>query len=333
MCGAAFTSRSRSCSASRDQLELVIFEVAQPAVDQLGRGRRGVAGEVVALDQQHFQAVERRLAGDRAAVDAAADDEQVVFGHRPSVTVGVERSRDTFLDFARNERGLGYRSGPPISAVHEKAHTRPAVAPADPRLHRRKRRPRGQARDRARVRRCRAHDKIMLKALLKDMADEGLIDSAPGRAFHAMGGLPKVTVLRIVDVDDGGNLWAVPERWEAETPVPRLRVRERKRGQLGVGTRVLARTEEAGSGWIAHPMKTLAPSSEQMLGRAARRKGGSPLAAGRREEGAPRICGVGRGRGGGRATWCWRRRPGGRRGSPPRSSSGWAIRSRRAVSR
>ena len=26
-------------------------------------------------------------------------------------------------------------------------------------------------------------DKIALKALLKDMADEGLIDSAPGRAF------------------------------------------------------------------------------------------------------------------------------------------------------
>ena len=111
-----------------------------------------------------------------------------------------------------------------------------------------------------------AHDKIMLKALLKDMADEGLIDSAPGRAFHKMGGLPKVTVLRIVDVDDGGNLWAVPERWEADTPAPKLRVRERKRGQLGVGTRVLARTEEAGNGWIAHPMKTLAPASEQMLG-------------------------------------------------------------------
>ena len=111
-----------------------------------------------------------------------------------------------------------------------------------------------------------AQDKIALKALLKDMADEGLIDSAPGRAFHAMGGLPKVTVLRVADVDDGGNVWAVPERWEAETPPPRIRVRERKRGALGVGERVLARTEEAGSGWIAHPMKVLVPASEQLLG-------------------------------------------------------------------
>ena len=43
-------------------------------------------------------------------------------------------------------------------------------------------------------------------------------------------------------------------------------MRERKRGALGVGERVLARTEEAGNGWIAHPMKELAPASEQMLG-------------------------------------------------------------------
>ncbi|HVF94222.1 MAG TPA: RNB domain-containing ribonuclease [Sphingomonas sp.] len=111
-----------------------------------------------------------------------------------------------------------------------------------------------------------AQQKILLKALLKDMADEGLIDSAPGRAFHKMGGLPKVTVLRVADVDDGGNVWAVPERWEAETPPPRIRVREQKRGALGIGARVLARTEEAGSGWIAHPMKVLPKSSEQFLG-------------------------------------------------------------------
>ncbi|WP_343527757.1 ribonuclease R [Sphingomonas sp.] len=112
-----------------------------------------------------------------------------------------------------------------------------------------------------------AQGKIGLKALLKDMADEGLIDSAPGRAFHKMGGLPKVTVLRVVDVDDGGNVWGQPERWEADgIPIPRLRIRERKRGSLGIGQRVLARTEEAGGGWIAHVMKTIAPASEQVLG-------------------------------------------------------------------
>ena len=54
------------------------------------------------------------------------------------------------------------------------------------------------------------HDKIMLKGLLKDMADEGLIDSAPGRAFHKAGGVPKVTVLRVISIEDG-QVWAQPE--------------------------------------------------------------------------------------------------------------------------
>jgi ribonuclease R len=112
------------------------------------------------------------------------------------------------------------------------------------------------------------HDKIALKTLLRDMADEGLIDASPGRAFHQAGGVPKVTVLRIVDIDESGTAWAVPERWEADLPEPRLRVLERKgRGSaLGVGDRVLARTEQRGNGWAAHPMKKLMKGSELVLG-------------------------------------------------------------------
>jgi len=109
--------------------------------------------------------------------------------------------------------------------------------------------------------------KIDLKRLLKDMADEGLIDSSPGRAFHQAGGVPKVTVLRVAAVDDGGAIWAVPEQWHAEGPPPRLRVLERgKRSALGIGDRVLARTEEKGQGFVAHPLKKLARSAELTLG-------------------------------------------------------------------
>ena len=113
-------------------------------------------------------------------------------------------------------------------------------------------------------------EKISLKALLKDMADEGLIDSDRGRAFHKMGGIPKVTVLRITDITDEGVPLAVPETWHGESgPPPQLRVKElrgRKGPALGVGDRILARTEEAGRGWIAHPMKKLARGEELMLG-------------------------------------------------------------------
>jgi ribonuclease R len=111
------------------------------------------------------------------------------------------------------------------------------------------------------------HDKVMLKALLKDMADEGLIDSSPGRAFHKAGGVPKVTVLRVASADDGGNVWAVPEQWHADTPAPKLRVIERgKRSALGLNDRILARTEERGQGHVAHVMKKLNRAAELVLG-------------------------------------------------------------------
>ena len=63
------------------QLEFVLLEVAQPAVDQLRRsGRRG-AGQVPSLDQDRRQSPAGGVARDTGAVDAAADDEQVV-SHR-----------------------------------------------------------------------------------------------------------------------------------------------------------------------------------------------------------------------------------------------------------
>jgi len=123
------------------------------------------------------------------------------------------------------------------------------------------------------------NDKIALKALLKDMTDEGLVDMAPGRAFHKHGGLPRVTVLRVAAIE-GSNVWAVPERWEGAGPAPRIRVIEQgRKGALGVGDRILARTEERGSGHVAHPMKRLAASAEVVIGVLVEEKspGGKPM--------------------------------------------------------
>ena len=110
-------------------------------------------------------------------------------------------------------------------------------------------------------------DKIALKTLLKDMANDGAIESGQGRAFHKAGGLPKVTVLKVADIDDSGHAIAVPERWESDAPAPKIRVIERvRKGALGVGDRVLARIEERGQGHVAHPMKKLAKSDVLTLG-------------------------------------------------------------------
>ncbi|WP_296676121.1 ribonuclease R family protein [Novosphingobium sp.] len=110
-------------------------------------------------------------------------------------------------------------------------------------------------------------EKIALKSLLKDMAEEGLIDGNR-TAFHRMGGVAKVAVLRVVDVDDGEPV-AVPDSWTPDdaTPPPRLRIREKGRNSaLRKGDRVLARTEETATGWIAHPMKKLPTMADQIMG-------------------------------------------------------------------
>jgi ribonuclease R len=109
-------------------------------------------------------------------------------------------------------------------------------------------------------------DKIALKALLKEMMEAGELEHGPGRTLHKGGGLPKVTVIRVVDVADGSAI-AVPDRWEHATPPPRLRVIEqRRRAAFALGDRILARIEEQGSGILAFPMKALAKSEEFVLG-------------------------------------------------------------------
>ncbi|MFL0671197.1 MAG: ribonuclease R family protein [Erythrobacter sp.] len=116
-------------------------------------------------------------------------------------------------------------------------------------------------------------EKIKLKALLKDMAEEGLIDGRK-TAYHRMGGVPKVTVLRIIAVDEG-DLIAIPDNWAEDAPgePPRLTIREsRSKGPkpsgpaLRRGDRVLARTEETPEGWRAFPMKKLPARTEGLMG-------------------------------------------------------------------
>ncbi|MXO64490.1 ribonuclease R [Altericroceibacterium endophyticum] len=110
-------------------------------------------------------------------------------------------------------------------------------------------------------------ERIALKRLLKDMAEEGLIDGKR-TAYHRMGGVPKVTVLRVVDIEDGEAI-AIPDAWQPDdaTPPPRIRIVEKKKAPaLKKGDRVLARTEEAGKGWRAYPMKKLVDRQAAMLG-------------------------------------------------------------------
>ena len=110
-------------------------------------------------------------------------------------------------------------------------------------------------------------EKIALKKLLKDMAEEGLIDGKR-TAYHRMGGVPKVTVLRVEEIEDGRPV-AVPENWDSEAggKPPRIMLKEQKKGAaLKRGDRVLTRTEDTQNGWVGYPIKKLPSRTEGLMG-------------------------------------------------------------------
>lgn len=120
--------------------------------------------------------------------------------------------------------------------------------------------------------RLKGSDKISLKKLLKDMTEEGLLDGNKS-AFHRMGGIPKVTILRVCEINDD-EVIAKPDKWspEASNPPPKILIKENRshrKGRtlaLGLQDRVLARTEDTTEGWTAYVIKRLPPTSDGLLG-------------------------------------------------------------------
>ena len=68
-----------------DQPGVAGLEVAEPAVNQLGRGGCGAGGEVALLEDERAIAARTHGGGDRRPVDPTADDDHVVLrGHAPA---------------------------------------------------------------------------------------------------------------------------------------------------------------------------------------------------------------------------------------------------------
>ncbi|HSD91752.1 MAG TPA: ribonuclease R [Methyloceanibacter sp.] len=116
-------------------------------------------------------------------------------------------------------------------------------------------------------------DRIALKKLLRDMADDGLI-AGSRRKLSRPGTLPPVTVLEITGRDAEGEFVARPAVWEEEHgPAPRIVMAESKRDDgpvAGIGDRVLARITplgaDAGYPYQARTIKRLARARGNLLG-------------------------------------------------------------------
>ncbi|MEQ9814294.1 MAG: ribonuclease R [Azospirillaceae bacterium] len=88
-----------------------------------------------------------------------------------------------------------------------------------------------------------AEDKRRLKALLKELQDEGRIGRDAGKRLASPEALPAVMVLTVVAVDLDGETIAAPTNWRREGAPPRIIVMPDKRGHAGLaeGDRLLAR--------------------------------------------------------------------------------------------
>ena len=113
-------------------------------------------------------------------------------------------------------------------------------------------------------------DRIALKDMLREMADEGLI-AGSRRKLTRPGVLPPVTVIEVTARDTDGEFVARPANWdEAHGPAPRILMVEGKRESdpvAGIGDRVLARiTQRPGDADYLYQARTI-----KRLARAAAR--------------------------------------------------------------
>ena len=128
-------------------------------------------------------------------------------------------------------------------------------------------------RELARAFQLNAEQRPLLRQLLRDLEDEGLLQRGRKRRFAPPGTLPEVTVLTIHATDADGELLARPDSWDEDDlgPPPRvlmLPVKGKPGPALGVGDRVLARIArdgDAGS-YTAKPIKRLASAPPRLLG-------------------------------------------------------------------
>jgi ribonuclease R len=119
-------------------------------------------------------------------------------------------------------------------------------------------------------------DRASLKAMLRELADEGRIERRRKR-LHPAGALPPVVLADITGRDADGELIAVPTEWDEEAygKAPKIRVHVPRRARPGetpgVGDRALLRTEETAEadGGIRHrgrPIKVIDRAKHRALG-------------------------------------------------------------------
>ncbi len=124
-------------------------------------------------------------------------------------------------------------------------------------------------RDLARAFGVRGATRQELKRILKELADEGVIERGKKKSTRPPGSLPPVTVLEITGADPDGDLFARPAHWERNEAPPVVLVvpgRDDTGTALGRGKRILAHITQTPEGYEGRVIKRLGASAHRVLG-------------------------------------------------------------------
>ena len=121
----------------------------------------------------------------------------------------------------------------------------------------------------ARAFHIRGDDRVALKALLKDLSNDGELDRGRGRRMSSPTALPEVTVVQITETDPDGEIIARPVQWRGEGPPPKVLMAPEARGQraVGAGDRVLARLSRINDRtYEGRIVRILGPAPKRLVG-------------------------------------------------------------------
>ncbi len=110
-------------------------------------------------------------------------------------------------------------------------------------------------------------NKIPLKAIIRELENDGLVDRSRGKTLHASGELPPVTVLEITGRDADGEVTARPTNWRSSQKPPQIYVSFRAGETAKPGERILAKLQRQEDGaYSASVMRRLQDTADQILG-------------------------------------------------------------------
>ncbi len=118
-------------------------------------------------------------------------------------------------------------------------------------------------------------DRRALRKTVREMVENGVLVKTSRKTYRIAGELPGVMVIRVVEIDDQGDMIGVPDNWKEGGPAPRMIVKEgpiskKAKGhasaQLGMNSRALCKIKPGENGYIAQVMKKLGRGGMKHLG-------------------------------------------------------------------